>query len=120
VERVPVLELDDVLLASIQTELTDEIVLALQEDLLERVSSTGAHGVVIDVSAVEVIDSHLARVFTEISMAAGLLAARTVLAGIRPAVAITLVEMGLDLPGMATARSPADALELLKPGRGGR
>ncbi|MGK5553106.1 STAS domain-containing protein [Actinomadura kijaniata] len=112
-DRVPVLELDGVLLASIQTELTDATVVALQEDLLDRAAATGAGGVVIDVSAVEVIDSYLARVLTEITLAVRMLAARTVVAGMRPAVAVTLVEMGLDLPGVETARSPAHALEML-------
>ncbi|GAA4057751.1 STAS domain-containing protein [Actinomadura miaoliensis] len=112
-ERVAILDLQDVLLATIQTQLTDQLALTLQEELLERAAATGARGVIIDISAVEVVDSFLARVLTEIALSVRLLAARTVVAGMRPPVAATLVEMGLDLPGVTTARSLRHALDLL-------
>ncbi len=85
----------------------------LQQDLSERIATAGVTGVVIDISGVEIVDSFLGRVLAEIASTARLLAARTVLAGMRPAVAITLVELGLTLPGLTTALDVDRALELL-------
>ncbi|MFF5402703.1 STAS domain-containing protein [Streptomyces misionensis] len=110
---VPVLALGDVLLVSLQGELHDGMAEQLQQDLSERVATTGVTGVVIDISGVEIVDSFLGRVLAEIASTARLLAARTVLAGMRPAVAITLVELGLTLPGLTTALDVDRALELL-------
>ena len=117
VERISVLRMGDVLIAAIQQELTDRSALALQRDLTEM-AAAGAHGVVIDISGVQIVDSFLARVLSEIAVATTLLAGRTVVAGMRPPVAITLVEMGLSLRGLDTARSLEDALAILD--RGGR
>jgi rsbT antagonist protein RsbS len=111
---VPVLDLGGVLLVSIQVELLDDTVLTLQQELTERVAATGARGVIIDISSVDVVDSFLARALRDIAAATEVLAARTVLVGMRPAVAITLVELGLTLPGMATALSVKRGLELLE------
>jgi rsbT antagonist protein RsbS len=111
-ERIPVLRLGEVLLASIQHEPTDQLALSLQQDLTEM-AAAGARGVIIDISGVEVIDSFLARVLSEIAAATRMLAGKTVVAGMRPSVAITLVEMGLSLRGLQTARSLADALSIL-------
>ncbi|MCP2166510.1 STAS domain-containing protein [Goodfellowiella coeruleoviolacea] len=113
VGEVPVLDLGGVLLVSIQVELLDDTVLALQQDLTERVAETGARGVIIDISSVDIVDSFLARALRDIAAATEVLAARTVLVGMRPAVAITLVELGLTLPGMTTALSVERGLELL-------
>lgn len=111
-ERVSVLRMGDVLIAAIQQELTDRSALALQQDLTEM-AAAGARGVIIEISGVEIVDSFLARVLSEVAAATTMLAGRTVVAGMRPPVAITLVEMGLSLRGMLTARSLEDAMALL-------
>jgi rsbT antagonist protein RsbS len=110
VERLSVLRLDGVLIAAIQQELTDQTALDLQRDLTEMGAVPGTRGVIIEISGVEIVDSFLARVLSEIAAAASLLAGRTVVAGMRPSVAITLVEMGLSLSGLRTARSLEDAM----------
>ncbi|GGS77248.1 STAS domain-containing protein [Streptomyces cinerochromogenes] len=113
---VPVLALGDVLLVSLQGELHDGMAEQLQHDITSRVATSGVTGVVIDISGVEIVDSFLGRVLAEIASTARLLAARTVLAGMRPAVAITLVELGLTLPGLVTALDVDRAMELLSRG----
>ncbi|MFF4394028.1 STAS domain-containing protein [Streptomyces sp. NPDC001480] len=110
---VPVLALGDVLLVSLQGELHDGMAEQLQQDITERIARSSATGVVIDVSGVDIVDSFLGRIFAEIAASTQLLAARTVLAGMRPAVAITLVELGLTLPGLTTTLDVERALELL-------
>jgi rsbT antagonist protein RsbS len=110
---VPVLALGKTLLVSLQGELHDSLAEQLQNDIAQRIADSEATGVVIDISGVEIVDSFLGRVLAEITAGASLLAARTVLAGMRPAVAITLVELGLTLPGLATALDVERALELL-------
>ncbi|MEU2711335.1 STAS domain-containing protein [Streptomyces sp. NPDC007205] len=111
--QVPVLALGDVLLVSLQGELHDGMAEQLQQDITSRIASSRVTGVVLDISGVDVVDSFLGRVLAEIASTARLLAARTVLAGMRPAVAITLVELGLALPGLVTALDVDRALELL-------
>ncbi|MBB6420231.1 STAS domain-containing protein [Streptomyces massasporeus] len=111
--HVPVLRLGDVLLVTLQGDLHDSTAQQLQQDLAETISRTGVRGVLIDISGVEIVDSFLGRVLAEIAAQAGLLAARTVVAGMRPAVAITLVELGLTLPGLSTALSAEAGMELL-------
>lgn len=110
---VPVLALGDVLLVSLQGELHDGLAEQLQQDLSHRIATTRVTGVVIDISGVDIVDSFLGRVLAEIASTARLLAARTVLAGMRPAVAITLVELGLALPGLTTALDVDRAMEAL-------
>ncbi|MFG3153331.1 STAS domain-containing protein [Streptomyces sp. NPDC048219] len=112
---VPVLALGDVLLVTLQGELHDGVAEQLQHDVAHRIASGPAPvgGVVIDISGVDMVDSFLGRVLAEIAASARLLATRTVLAGMRPAVAITLVELGLTLPGMTTALDVDRALSLL-------
>ncbi|MGW2822901.1 STAS domain-containing protein [Streptomyces sp. NPDC001443] len=118
--HVPVLRLGDVLLVTLQGDLHDSTAEQLQQDITERIGSSGVTGVVIDISGIEIVDSFLGRVLAEIAAKAGLLAARTVVAGMRPAVAITLVEMGLTLPGLHTALNTEAALGLLgDPARSG-
>jgi rsbT antagonist protein RsbS len=102
-ERIPVLEIGDILLVSIQVDLEDHLAAALQEDLAERIVATGAGGVLIDISAVEMVDSFIGRMIATIAAVSNVLDARTVVVGMRPAVAITLVELGLTLPGVRTA-----------------
>jgi rsbT antagonist protein RsbS len=102
-ERVPILQLGNALLVSIQVDLQDDSVVALQDDLAERIVATGAAGVVIDISAVEIVDSFTGRMFASIAALSRVLDAETVVVGMRPAVAITLVELGLSLEGVRTA-----------------
>jgi rsbT antagonist protein RsbS len=116
---VPVLRLGDVLLITLQGDLHDGAAEQLQQDIAESIVRSRVTGVVIDISGVEIIDSYLGRVLAEIAAASRLLAARTVVAGMRPAVAITLVELGLTLPGLRTALSTEAALELFAGPAGG-
>lgn len=111
--HVPVLRLGDVLLVTLQGDLYDGAAQQLQQDLSETIARSRVTGVVIDLSGVEIIDSFLARVLAEIAAQTELLAARTVVAGMRPAVAITLVELGLTLPGLRTALTTEAAMQLL-------
>jgi rsbT antagonist protein RsbS len=104
-ERVPILRIGNVLLVSIQTDLDDETVLNLQEDLADRTAQFGARGVVIDISAVEIVDSFVGRMLANIAAISRVMDAETVVVGMRPAVAITLVELGLTLGGVRTALS---------------
>ncbi|OSZ59609.1 anti-anti-sigma factor [Streptomyces pharetrae CZA14] len=110
---VPVLALGDILLVTLPGELHDATAEQLQQDITERIARSGATGVVIDISGVDIVDSYLGRVLAEIARTAELLAARTVLAGMRPAVAITLVELGLTLAGLTTALDVDRAMRLL-------
>ncbi|MFI7497924.1 STAS domain-containing protein [Streptomyces sp. NPDC049687] len=110
---VPVLRLGDVLLVTLQGDLHDGMAERLQQDIAEAIVHHRVAGVVIDISGVEIVDSFLGRVLAEIAAHARLLAAQTVVAGMRPAVALTLVELGLTLPGLRTALSTEAALELL-------
>ncbi|MEU5881448.1 STAS domain-containing protein [Spirillospora sp. NPDC047279] len=112
-DRVPILKIGDILLVSIQIDLQDQSVLALQEDLAERVVATGARGVIIDITAVEIVDSFIGRMFSTIASMSRLLDAETVVVGMRPAVAITLVELGLSLGGVRTALDLEKGLALL-------
>ncbi|MEV5885885.1 STAS domain-containing protein [Streptomyces sp. NPDC052020] len=114
--HVPVLRLGDVLLVTLQGDLHDSTAQQLQQDLAETITHSGATGVIIDISGVEIVDSFLGRVLAEIAAQASLLAARTVVVGMRPAVAITLVELGLTLPGLRTALSTEVAMDLLTQG----
>lgn len=113
---VPIVKLEGVLLVTIQDELLDYSVDELQEQITEQVVTHGAHGVLIDISVLDVVDSFLARTLRDIAATTSLLAAKTVVVGMRPAVAITLVELGLALPGLNTALSVEDALAVLREG----
>ncbi|MEU8983016.1 STAS domain-containing protein [Streptomyces sp. NPDC048309] len=113
--HVPVLKLGHVLLVTLQGDLHDHAAEQLQQDIGEAIAASSVTGVVIDISGVEIVDSFLGRVFAEIAAQAELLAAQTVVAGMRPAVAITLVELGLTLPGLRTALDTEEAMRLLNP-----
>lgn len=113
-DRVPILVLGDALLVSIQIDLQDESVLALQEDLAERIVATGASGVVIDISAVEIVDSFIGRMFASVTSLSRILDAETIVVGMRPAVAITLVELGMPLGGVRTALDLERGLAILR------
>ncbi|MFK3980665.1 STAS domain-containing protein [Micromonospora sp. NPDC050397] len=112
-ERVPVLKIGDMLLVSIQVDMEDQTALALQEDLADRISTTGCHGVIIDITAMDIVDSFVGRTLSSIAGIARVLDAETVVVGMRPAVAITLVELGLSLDGIRTALNVERGIELL-------
>ncbi|MER6394102.1 STAS domain-containing protein [Streptomyces sp. NPDC001523] len=116
-EQVPVLRIGQVLLVSIQTDLDDHSVMLLQDDLAAAVVESGAHGVVIDITAVEIVDSFVGRMLSTIASISSLLDAQTVVVGMRPAVAITLVELGLSLGGVRTALTLDKGLQVLERAR---
>ena len=113
-ESIPILQLDDVLLVTIQVDMHDRLALQLQDDLTTRISETAARGVLIDISSLEVVDSFIGRVLSNISLMARVLDAKTVVVGMQPAVAITLVELGLSLEGVHTALNAARGMALLR------
>jgi len=102
-ERIPILRMGEFLLVTIQVDMHDQLALTLQEDLTTQIEKTGAHGVLIDISALEMVDSFIGRMIANISGMSRILDAHTVVVGMQPAVAITLVELGLSLPGVKTA-----------------
>ncbi|MBQ0851259.1 MULTISPECIES: STAS domain-containing protein [Streptomyces] len=102
-ERLPILRIGDILLVSVQFDLEDQMVLNLQEDLAEEIVAKSARGVIIDISALEIVDSFVGRMLATVAAISRVLDARTVVVGMRPAVAITLVELGLSLGGVSTA-----------------
>jgi rsbT antagonist protein RsbS len=119
VERIPILRMGEFLLVTIQVDMHDRLALALQDDLTARVAETNARGVLIDISALEMVDSFIGRMIANISSMARVLDAHTVVVGMQPAVAITLVELGLSLPGVRTALNVEKGMELLQ-GMAGR
>jgi len=112
-DRIPILRIGDILLVSIQVDLQDHIALALQEDLAEHIVKSSANGVLIDISALEIVDSFVGRMINTIASVSRVLDAETVVVGMRPAVAITLVELGLSLPGVRTALDVDRGLAML-------
>jgi rsbT antagonist protein RsbS len=113
-DRIPVLSLGDVLLVSIQVDLEDHLALRLQEDLADRIVTSGAHGVIIDITALDIVDSFVGRMLATIAAVSRVLDAETVVVGMRPAVAITLVELGLPLRGIRTALNVEMGLDILR------
>jgi len=113
-ERIPILRMGDFLLVTIQVDMHDRLALNLQEDLTERISKTSARGVLIDISSLELVDSFMGRMLANISLMSRVLDAHTVLVGMQPAVAITLVELGLSLPGVRTALNVEKGMALLR------
>jgi rsbT antagonist protein RsbS len=113
-ERIPILKVGEALLVSIQVDMHDQLALQLQDDLTDRIVKTHARGVLIDISALEIVDSFIGRMLGNIAAMSRVLDAATVVVGMRPAVAITLVELGLQLPGVRTALNVERGLELLK------
>src|SRR5512134_529746 len=103
----------DCLLVSIQVDMHDRLAMALQDDLTQRIAATRARGVLIDISALEIVDSFIGRMLANIAAMSRVLDAKTVVVGMRPAVAITLVELGLALPGVSTALDVEKGMALL-------
>ena len=115
-DRIPILRMGRTLLVTIQVDLEDQVALALQDDLSSHIEKGGANGVLIDISALEIVDSFVGRMLASISGIASVLDATTVVVGMQPAVAITLVELGLSLPGVRTALNVERGSALLADG----
>jgi rsbT antagonist protein RsbS len=113
VERIPILKMGEFLLVSIQVDMHDRLAMTLQEELTQRIVSVHARGVLIDISSLDVVDSFIGRMLGHIASMSRILDAETVVVGMRPAVAITLVELGLSLPGIRTALNVEKGMELL-------
>ncbi|MFI5160663.1 MAG: STAS domain-containing protein [Sphingobacteriales bacterium] len=113
-ERIPILRMGLFLLVTIQVDLYDRLALDLEADLVKMVSKTGAQGILIDISAVSIVDSFMGRIIGNIGVMSKLLDAETVVVGMQPAVAITLVELGLPLKGVFTALNVEKGMDLLK------
>lgn len=113
-DRVPILRLGDCLLVTVQVDMHDELAMALQDDLTNKIVATKARGVLIDISALEMVDSFIGRMLGNIAAMSRILDAQTVVVGMQPAVAITLVELGLSLPGIRTALNVDAGLALLR------
>jgi len=112
--KVPILKVGEVLLVSIQSDIDDRTVLELQERVLEDIERTNARAVLIDISLIEMVDSFTGRMLSDIASMASIMDAETVVVGMQPAVAITLVELGLELKGVSTALDVDDGLRILK------
>ena len=112
-ERIPILKMGRFLLVSIQVDMHDRLAMQLQDDLTERIALTGARAVLIDISALDTVDSFMGRMLGNIAAMSRVLDAETVLVGMQPAVAITLVELGMTLPGVRTALNVEKGMELL-------
>ena len=113
-DRIPILKLGENLLVTVQVDMHDRLAMALQDDLTERIVSAHARGVLIDISALDVVDSFIGRMLGNIASMSHILDAETVVVGMRPAVAITLVELGLSLPGVRTALDVERGMALLR------
>ena len=112
-DRIPILRMGQYLLVTIQVDIHDTLAMHLQEDLTTRIVQTGARGVMIDISSLEVVDSFMGRMLAQVSSMARVLDAETVVVGMRPAVALTLVELGLSLSGVRTALNVERGMALL-------
>ncbi|HEY9872953.1 MAG TPA: STAS domain-containing protein [Candidatus Obscuribacterales bacterium] len=113
-ERIPILQMGEFLLVTIQVDMHDRLAMALQDDLTNRISQTGARAVLIDISALEIVDSFIGRILGSIASMSRILDAQTVVVGMQPAVAITLVELGLALPGIRTALNVEKGMAMLR------
>ncbi|MEP6715456.1 MAG: STAS domain-containing protein [Terriglobia bacterium] len=113
-DRIPILKLGPFLLVTVQVDMHDQLALNLQEDLTSRIVEAHARGVLIDISALDIVDSFIGRLLANIASMSRILDAETVVVGMRPAVAITLVELGLSLPGVRTALDVERGMDLLR------
>ena len=117
-ESIPILRMGEFLLVTIQVDMHDRLALQLQDDLTERIAESGATGVLIDISSLEIVDSFIGRMLANIAAMARVLDAETVVVGMQPAVAITLVELGMSLAGVRTALNVESGMDLLYELRG--
>lgn len=113
-EKIPILRMGEFLLVTIQVDMHDRLAMALQDDLTSRICETGARGVLIDISSLEIVDSFIGRMLGNIAAMSRVLDAETVVVGMRPAVAITLVELGMSLTGVKTALNVDAGMEMLQ------
>ena len=113
-DRIPILKVGNCLLVTIQVDMHDELAMSLQEDLTSQIAKYASRGVLIDISSLEIVDSFIGRMLANIAAMSRVLDAQTVLTGMQPAVAITLVELGMALPGIKTALNVERGMELLK------
>ncbi len=113
-QRIPILKVGRVLIVPIQFDMDDQTVISLQESILAELERTGARGVLIDISLLEIVDSFIGRVLSDIAAMARIMDARTVVVGMQPAVAITLVELGLELKGVDTVLNVEEGIKLLR------
>lgn len=113
-DRIPILRMGDFLLVTIQVDMHDRLAMALQDDLTERIAKQGSKGVLIDISAIEMVDSFIARMLSNLANIARLLDAATVVVGMQPAVAITLVELGLPMRSVRTALDVEKGMRMLR------
>jgi rsbT antagonist protein RsbS len=114
VEKIPILRMGEYLLVTIQVDMHDRLAMTLQDDLTNRIAETGAKGVLIDISSLEIVDSFIGRMLGNIASMSRVLDAHTVVVGMQPAVAITLVELGMSLEGVRTALNVDAGMELLR------
>jgi len=112
--RIPIIKLRDVLIVSVQVSLSDAVVVQLKDDITNKIESTQARALIIDVSGIDLMDSYISRAIRDIGLVARLMGVRTVISGLDPMVAMTLVEMGLELKGVRTALDLESALALLQ------
>ena len=113
-ERIPILKMGNYLLVTIQVDMHDRLAMTLQDDLTAKIVAARARGVLIDISALEIVDSFIGRMLADIAAMSRILDAETVVVGMRPAVAITLVELGLSLQGVRTALNVERGMDLLR------
>jgi len=113
-DKIPILRMGEFLLVTIQVDMHDRLAMTLQDDLTNRISQTGARGVLIDISSLEIVDSFIGRMLGNIASMSRVLDAQTVVVGMQPAVAITLVELGMSLEGVRTALNVDAGMELLR------
>ena len=113
-DRIPILKMGDCLLVTIQVDMHDELAMSLQEDLTAQIAKHASRGVLIDISSLEIVDSFIGRMLANIAAMSCVLDAQTVLTGMQPAVAITLVELGMSLPGIKTALNVERGMSLLR------
>jgi rsbT antagonist protein RsbS len=113
-DRIPILKVGDCLLVTIQVDMHDQLAMSLQEDLTSKIAKYASRGVLIDISSLEIVDSFIGRMLANIAAMSRVLDAQTVLTGMQPAVAITLVELGMALPGIKTALNVERGMELLR------
>jgi rsbT antagonist protein RsbS len=112
--KVPILKVGDLLIVAIQSDIDDRTVIEMQQRVLEQIERTGAHALLIDISLLEMVDSFTGRMLSDIAAMASIMDAETVVVGMQPAVAITLVELGLELKGVSTALDVDDGMRILR------